>query len=85
MIMEFSTAGWVIVVSSFSGDNVFPVPFLGAAASFDIGHVVLKERRPTLEKMTGVQSSALPAGQLSNFVADDPGNDLMQRSVYKSV
>lgn len=66
-----------IVAVQLMGENVFPVPFLRDATSFDIGHVILKGRRSKFEKLTGVMTSSLPVGQLSNFVMT--GHDLMQR------
>jgi len=63
------------------GDGVIPVPFLREAESFSLGHVVLKERRTRLEKMTGVVPVALAAGPFSNFVTTTPGQDTLQRWV----
>ena len=60
-----------------AGENVFPVPSLGDSENYDIGHVVLKERRSRMQKLTGGSSSALPVGQLSKFVDND--DNLMQR------
>lgn len=60
-----------------AGENVFPVPSLDDAENYDIGHVIPKERRGRVQKLTGGSSSALPVGQLSKFVDND--NSLMQR------
>ncbi|XP_045206928.2 uncharacterized protein C11orf42-like isoform X2 [Mercenaria mercenaria] len=68
-----------VVAVQLLGGNIFPVPFLREATHFDIGHVMLKGKRTRMEKLTGVMTSSLPVGQLSQFVTVDPDRDLMQR------
>ncbi|XP_060554341.1 uncharacterized protein C11orf42-like [Ruditapes philippinarum] len=68
-----------IVTIQLMGDNVFPVPYLREATCFDIGHVILKGKRSKLEKLTGVMTSSLPVGQLSDFVSVDRDREFMQK------
>jgi hypothetical protein len=74
--------GFVVTWHIFiPGDNVFPVPYLREATCFDIGHVILKGKRSKLEKLTGVMTSSLPVGQLSDFVSVDRDREFMQKFV----
>lgn len=68
-----------VVANQLMGDNVFPVPSLREATNFDIGHIVLKRRRTKLEKMVGTQSTAVPVGELVNFLKDDTSLDTISR------
>ncbi|KAL4229716.1 hypothetical protein ACF0H5_010104 [Mactra antiquata] len=68
-----------VVAKQLMGDVVFPVPFLREASNYDIGHVILKSHRSPVQKLTGIQSVALPVGQLSEFVTIDHEQDIMQR------